>query len=145
MSIKEYARVYLLENEGLPYYYVGVTTKSLHERLRQHIRDSRKTARGFKHYFCSCHPLVCLGEDGVKISLLEEFEVVNNQTKNEKEKKWIDELDTEYMLNMRKDRVYSRDEKASSIMCECGGRYTKAHRLRHMVSEKHKRFNQNKD
>jgi GIY-YIG catalytic domain len=143
--------------------YVGSTTQTLAQRLRNHTSDYKQYIRTDIHYVTS-YEIIKLGDS--YITLIEENNFNNRQQLDRREgeiiklninnvvnKQITGRTDAEYMVdNKHKRKQYKVDNaeyikqikkqyyinnKQQTIICECGSTMTNSVKQRHMKSPKH--------
>ena len=120
--------------------YIGSTTQSINTRFNKH-KNHYKCWKNGKGRFCSSFEIFdMVGMENCKIELLEKAETlkdrerfhiqntvcVNRNIPNRGKK--------EYYQDTRPRQLEYKNKK---FVCECGGKYTQAHKARHFKSKLH--------
>ena len=132
--------------------YIGSTRESINIRYSKHKDNYRVWKAGGKMGKCSSFELFeAFGVENCKIELLEQTEslkekerfyvesmvCVNKNVPNRTHKEYM-EAHKEYFDKYNREWREANKEKLNTItICECGGRYTHAHKARHFKSKKH--------
>lgn len=141
-------RVYKIINSIDEKIYIGCTLNTLKHRMMKHIVSSRISLRQ-KTYLYNHFKYV--GLCNFNIILLEERKCLEKKDKRKFEQEWMDKLNPELnMINAftskedrrkRKKEYYNRTkERRISSRCECGGRISICHKVRHNNTLKHIKY-----
>jgi hypothetical protein len=132
--------------------YIGSTTRSLEQRLKEHNNKKFHQYKNGKTNYFSSHAIVKF--DDARIELLVEKEYKDKNEILERERFYIESnentvnksrpITTKEEKKEQKDyykeynKIYRIDKKSNEkIDCECGGRYTRENRNAHMKSKRH--------
>ncbi|KAG6951688.1 hypothetical protein JG687_00013462 [Phytophthora cactorum] len=155
-------RVYRIIHLESDLCYVGSTLNKLSWRWQGHKNNFRRWLEG-KHTYLSIFPYFQThGIDKFKITLVKEYEVVDQQHLQAYEQLWIakfsktavnknkaftiDQLrKKDYRANNKEsikayNKEYYKERLATRFNCECGGRHSAANRHVHIRSLKHRRW-----
>ena len=135
-------KIYKIESESGNCCYIGSTNNSLKIRFNEHMSSYKN---GHKN---RCSSADVLKFDDAKISLIKFVLHLKNSDLRREEGKYIRE--TKNCVNKaiagRTIKEYYQDnfeaiakDKGTVCECECGGNYTRSHKMRHMESTKHKK------
>lgn len=158
----EYGKIYKIWSPLTDKIYIGSTTQPLCNRMSNHRTCYKLWLKGYVRPSgmpasnCSSFRILEIDPD-CKIELLKKFPC-NNKTELENEERAIMDLldncvnvnkgksfDPEYMKNYKKKYWSENKDKINECRnekfdCDCGGRYTRAHKSRHYISKKHKKY-----
>lgn len=147
MCIYNKAKIYKITSGDLVYY--GSTTETIERRFNKHKANKKLFTDG-RNRNCSVFQIInnldCKIElienfpCETKIELLERerFYILNNICINKNiplsnSKEWAKRVD---YYNSDKQKEY----RSQSFICECGGRYKKCDKWKHLKSQKHIKF-----
>jgi hypothetical protein len=158
---KSIGLIYKISSPSTDSVYIGSTTKTIQQRLRQHKADYKRYLNKTKNYVTSYE---IVKYDDAIIELLEKLEyenkielydreayyikldnksinrVIPNRTYKkyyEDNKEQIIEKKKQYAINNKQQIKEHQNEKHT---CDCGGKYTNANKARHLKSSKHKQY-----
>ncbi len=153
-------KIYTIRSHQTDDVYIGSTTQSLAVRMAGHRRD-------YKYYQDGKCPFMTSYEitkyDDCYIELLEECKCENKQQLHKREGELIRENDCVNKIIPGRTRVEHYQDNKQAIKeqvkqyyeankeqiaekrnqkftCECGGKYTRIHKSRHIKSNKHQRY-----
>lgn len=148
-------RIYKIESKSSSKVYVGSTTTSLEKRMSRHRTNFRRYSRGQPAPYTSSFELL-VGD--CRIILLDEGPFRDRRELHEKEREYIESLDSVNILHPtrspeeyredNRDRIkeqkrewYHRNKpirKTEHFDCDCGGRYTTQNKRVHQRTARHK-------
>jgi predicted GIY-YIG superfamily endonuclease len=148
-------RIYKLTSHQTNQCYIGSTTRSLEQRLKEHNNKKCNQYKNGRTNYLSSHAIVKF--DDARIELLEEKEYKDKNEMLERERFYIESnentvnksrpITTKEEKKEQKDyykeynKIYRIDKKSNEKFdCECGGRYTRENRNAHMGSKKHNSY-----
>ncbi len=162
MNKYENGKIYKLINTEGALTYIGSTTQSLAKRKSNHHEKYKQWKNGKYHYVTS-FKIFDNDEWGCQIVLIEDFpceskielerqerfhiesiECVNKYRPTRTKQEWkqdnkekVKELHSIYREN---NRIKIRENNNEKHDCVCGGKYTFAHKARHMKTSKHQDY-----
>jgi len=153
-------KIYKIYSSETDEIYIGSTTATLKERLERHYKNLKRYEKGDKKCYTSSFDILKYGN--VNIELIENFPCNSNKELRIREQYFIKNnncvnINNAYRSeneNKKKRSIYNKThyeknkEKIKNDMkkkysCECGGKYTHTHKLRHMETKKHLHFVEN--
>lgn len=153
MNKKDYStsKIYKIVSDQTDKVYIGSTTKKyLKQRLSGHIADFKRWQDGKRDNITSFE---IIKYDDCQIVLIENFPCNDINELRSRERYWIE--NTENCVNKRipgrtkqeNDKQYREEHKEEikqkknqTYECECGSKYSYAHKNRHFTSKKHQAF-----
>jgi len=115
--------------------YIG-SSCHLTKRLTNHkSRSSNSNYSGYNRKLYQC--IRDIQWDNVKINILESCDP---NIRKDREQHYIDILKPELNLYRAKKDINYRKKWDIKVECSCGGGYTKSHKARHLICNKHLNF-----
>ena len=157
-------KIYCIRSPNTEMVYIGSTVQRLCERMTKHRARYKRWKDGKKHY-SYCIKILEFGD--AYIELIENFPCNNIEEQRAREgyyirknikngfccgqriagrdtKKWSEEnkeiLKEKKKIYCEKNKEKIKLKQGKKYDCECGGKYTHQHKLRHFKSKIHKKF-----
>lgn len=126
-------RIYKIVDDTNGNCYIGSTTKTLRERLKEHEYNMIRWMEG---RYCWVTSFEILNNNDYHIELVEEIE--QYEDRNHIEGRYIREaqncVNKKVMGRSQEETYQLRKQK---VECECGGCYTLRHKAKHLKTKKH--------
>ena len=158
-------KIYKLVSPSTNEIYIGSTCKPLKHRLAGHIYDYTSFLVGKQHFISSYH---LANYENVQIVLIENFPCqtnaelckregyyirntvcVNEDIAGRTAKEYYQDNKAELIAKVKKYNATNRARilarKNAKFVCDCGGKYTRGHRARHIRSLQHQAFISNQE
>ena len=136
------AKIYKIVDNTNDNVYIGSTCKTLKYRLSKHECDYKRFLKGI---FNNVTSFDILKNDNYKIELLENCNIKTKQELLSRERYFIENNECvnkvipgrSHKESVKAYNDTNKDEINEKFDCECGGKYTHAHKSRHIKSTIH--------
>ena len=131
--------------------YIGSTFNRLHKRFEEHKSRYKKYLEDNKQRKCCVISYFeKFGVDNFKIDLIKSYNVIREHKMDFKhlsvyETLWINKTKNCINKNLSFNPLKNYRKIVDTLYCECGGKYNKCNKKRHLKTMKHKNYIANLD